>query len=647
MQYDFNMRQKCIIHYLSSKNDYCSGEELASVAHVTSRTIRKEIKDINFLLNKQELSDYFVIDSVHSKGYRFAIHDRAAFREFIHDLDYDTNALEQRLWNFIEKQIRLLTVMVDQLDIERLEEIIHYSEPAIRAVVRDMDRQRDPRDKLTITMEGNRFYAQGSEYFIRMGALNVIFADPSYKGATSDAMAYLKDEGFEEYTRACMINEFIHDPQYSTGALGIESLVQFLWISHVRNTMGHFLSFSEEDVLLIERYDECLALARRIMKAVQRQEQYLFTDPDTYALALLITCACDFRNVQEIPLDSESDFLCRHTTRVFMEEMRLDPKYEGQVLEAFRPFFYAFYLRSHFKLARQYMGITRIKRKAVSAVEYARHLSQEVERKSGIRFSDKETVYFSRSIARLQSLINEKSGQRILVSSKYGLAEGKHFASSLQRTYGSYISELKVVETYEIDTYAQDFDLIFTDDNKREPTGPNGSKFRLYSEYSGTRSLPSGVVYDIRQRKDTSYFLKMIQSGTFLSLHANSREDVFAHVERLVRQICGIEGPVREEIAREDDRLTHEYGYRTALIHVRNAEIQQDQVRIGTLQKPIVWRNRLVQLVIIVFTGEDPHALWQYEQGLKGLMRTASNTSLLINKPEVGTLQKIFEEGQG
>lgn len=644
MQYDFSLRQKCIIHYLSSRNDYCSGDELASVAHVTARTIRKEIKDINFLLNKLELSDFFIIASVHSKGYHFEIADRAAFKEFIHDLDYDASALEQRLWNFIEKQIRLLTVMVDQLDIALLEEIIHYSESAIRSVIRDMDTSCDPTTKLTITMDGNKLYAQGSEYFIRIGALNVIFADPSFKGATSDALVYLKNAAFEECVRARIISELVNDPQYSVGGLGIESAVQFLWISHVRNTMGHFLVLEEKDIRLIEKYDRCFALASRIINGLQQEQSYCFTSSDTYVLALLIACICDFKNVREIPLDGKSTALCRHTVQTFMKEMSLDPKYEMRVMDAFRPFFYSFYLRNHFKFARQYMGITRIKRKAISAVEYARRLSREIERNSGISVSDKEIVYLSRSIARLQNLINEKSGQRILVSSKYGLAEGIHFASSLQRVYGEYISEIKVVETYEIEAYEHDFDLIFTDDNKKT-VGRELHNIRLYSEYSGARALPSNVVYDIKQRKDTSYFMRLIWQDAFVSMDAGSKEDVYMCVEQLARQLYGIDEPIYEAIAEEGNRLTYECGYRTALIHVRKAAIQKDQIRIGTLQKPIVWRNRLVQLIIVIFTGEDYHALWQYEQGLRVLMRTASNTSLLANKPGIETLHRIFEEG--
>ena len=120
------------------------------------------------MFHKLDYSDSFVIESVHSKGYYFKIADRTAFKEFVHDLDYDATALEQRLWTFIERQIRLLTVMVDRLDIARLEDIIHYSEPAIRSVIRNMKNDGDSRSKLTITVDGNRLYAQGEEYFVRI-----------------------------------------------------------------------------------------------------------------------------------------------------------------------------------------------------------------------------------------------------------------------------------------------------------------------------------------------------------------------------------------------------------------------------------------------------------------------------------------------
>ena len=597
------------------------------------------------MFHKLDYSDSFVIESVHSKGYYFKIADRTAFKEFVHDLDYDATALEQRLWTFIERQIRLLTVMVDRLDIARLEDIIHYSEPAIRSVIRNMKNDGDSRSKLTITVDGNRLYAQGEEYFVRIGAVNAVFADLSYKGATLDALAHLKNEDFEECVRAYLVNEFIHDPQYSIGKLAIEYAVQFLWISHVRNGMGHLLRFEEEDIRQIEQYERLNDLAAQIIQTLQQRASYILTGMDAYALALIFICACDFRDVHTMVMDKKNAALCRKVVSFVIDDLNLTAEDKERVEKALGPFFYSFYLRNHFCITRQYIGLTRVKCKLISAVEYSRRLSREIERYSGIAVSDKEIIYLALSLSSIQGLFHESVGQKILISSKYGLMEAKRFAASIKKVYGDYISKIEVVETYEIEGCKNNFDLVLVDDKKSLDTDVDNGNIRVYSEYSRARFLPSDIVYDIRRLKDSFYFMGLVRQDSFVSINANSRDDVYAYVEQLAKHVYEIKEPLREMLAEEDGRLTYECGYRTVLIHVRNAAVRKDQLWLGTLQKPIVWRHRLVQLVIMIFTGEDYRILWQYEYGLRMIMRTSSNTSLLANTPSKKTLQKIFEEG--
>lgn len=646
MQYDFNLRQKCIIHYLSSRSDYCSGDELASVAHVSARTIRKEIKDINLLLDKLDDSDRFVIESVHSKGYRFKVMDRTAFESFIHDLDYDATALERRLWEFLEHQIRLLAVMVDHLDLDTLSEIIHYSESVIRPVIRNIKSGKDPRERLTVVLEGNNLYPQGEEYFIRIRALDVIFIDPSYAGVSQNALAILRNPGFESQVRACIINEFVQENTYSIGELAIEYALQFLWVSHVRNNMGYFMSLPEKDIDLIREYTELNGCAFRVIERIHKNTSYRFTREDAYVLALIFASVCEFKDPKGIRLDEKSQELCDRTASFIIKDLLLDESNKGYVSEVLSPFFYAFHLRNHFRIARQYMGLTRVKRKMISRVEYSRHLSREIGRYSEYAVGEKEIVYLGLCVASIWRLFNSRRGQKILVSSKYGLAEGRRFAISLQKAYGAYnIADIKAVETYEIEKYWQDFDLVLVDDSQKKDMGGKDHAVRVYPEYAKANTLPSNIIYDIRRLKDRFYFMNQIREDSFVSMDVDTPEDVYACIEQMAGRMYGVKAPLRQFLAEEDRRLTYECGYRMALIHVRREEIDGSQIRIGILQKPIVWRKRLVQIVIMIFTGEDYHALWQYEHGLRVLMQTASNSSLLVNKPNVETLQRIFEEG--
>ena len=88
-------------------------------------------------------------------------------------------------------------------------------------------------------------------------------------------------------------------------------------------------------------------------------------------------------------------------------------------------FFWGFQVRSHFDISRQYMGVTRIKRKLITAAEYSRKLSRLLEDKLHTRIADKEMVFLTVCIAEGLDRGRLRKKQRVLVTSKYGLCEAR------------------------------------------------------------------------------------------------------------------------------------------------------------------------------------------------------------------------------
>ena len=72
-----SLRQRELLHYLQSQKDYTTGEQLAGHLHVSSRTIRNDITELNEALKKYGIQ----ISSKRSIGYLLEAKDPASLKQ--------------------------------------------------------------------------------------------------------------------------------------------------------------------------------------------------------------------------------------------------------------------------------------------------------------------------------------------------------------------------------------------------------------------------------------------------------------------------------------------------------------------------------------------------------------------------------------
>ena len=112
------------------------------------------------------------------------------------------------------------------------------------------------------------------------------------------------------------------------------------------------------------------------------------------------------------------------------------------------------------------MGVTRIKRKLITAAEYSRKLSRLLEDKLHTRIADKEMVFLTVCIAEGLDRGRLRKKQRVLVTSKYGLCEARRYAEQLQKRYQDSLAQIASCELYEVEKIYDQFDVILINDRK-------------------------------------------------------------------------------------------------------------------------------------------------------------------------------------
>lgn len=639
MVYHFTSREKNILHYLSISDTYILGKQLAAVTGVSERTIRDDIKRINQVLFSEELDEFFELVSTHTKGYKLQIKDPSQFKQFMKELDYDVNTMERELINFREREIRLLAMLMKDVTPYKLSRMLYFSESTIRSLIKKSN-GTSVKSHYTMNFVNGKLKVNGDEIAIRIAALKTIYVNPEYKGIPDNIRREITNPEFEDNVYATLESFFKQTEALSVPSLLFQYMSKSLWISYRRNQFHKCVSFTESEKQMLEGYDVEFSAAEAIVGLLKRRYHYEFLRDDSYFLAMILVSFGSRRNriIQE--MNNESYALCKLATNTILEDFYDGGQLEDAdaLMENLSLFFWGFQVRNHFDISRQYMGVTRVKRKLITAAEYSRKLSRLLEDKIHTKIADKEMVFLTVCIAEGLESGRLRKKQKVLVTSKYGLCEARRYAEQLQKRYRDSLAHIAACELYEVEKIYDQFDVILINDRK---LAAQDTKLVYYQSYSTVNTIKRQTEYRITQITDAYWFYHQLEPACFVAnLDLRSKHDVFRyiakkflpHTQDVKKQINFLED--------QDKRLTCECGYRVALVAVIDAAMT-NQIHFLILKNAISWNQRFVQNIIFIQVSSYS-ALQNYEMGLQEMLINPDKCSLFIGEPNLNTLRKIL-----
>lgn len=107
-----SLRQRKLLHTLQKQDSYMTGKELADLLHVSARTIRSDITEINYILAQHNAA----ILSTHSKGYLFQAKDPEKIKE-LNRIDTAFFTKEDRI-HYLTQQLCLSDEPLNLFDLE-------------------------------------------------------------------------------------------------------------------------------------------------------------------------------------------------------------------------------------------------------------------------------------------------------------------------------------------------------------------------------------------------------------------------------------------------------------------------------------------------------------------------------------------------
>ncbi|WP_303016078.1 BglG family transcription antiterminator [Holdemania massiliensis] len=641
MVYNFTSREKNILHYLSISETYTLGKQLAAITGVSERTIRDDIKRINQVLYSEELDDAFELVSCHTKGYKVLIKDPRQFKQFMKDLDYDVNTMERELINFREREIRLLAMLMKDVTLYRLSQMLYFSESTIRALIKKSN-STSVKSHYTMKVANGKLRVNGNEISIRIAALKTIYVNPEYKGIPDHIYREIANPEFEGNVYSVLQTIFKKTSTLSVPSLLFQYLSKSLWIAYRRNQFKKAVKFTEDEKRMLEAYDVEFETAEAIVKLLDRRHHYEFLREDIYFLAMILISFGNRRNLMIQEMDNESYALCKFVTAEIMKDFFAGGQLEvaDPLMENLSLFFWGFRVRNHFDISRQYMGVTRVKRKLITASEYSRKIACLLETKIQAKISDKEMVFLTVCMAEGLEASKERKRQSILVTSKYGACEAKRYAAQLQHHFHNTIQRIGICELYEIEQVYADYDVILVNDRK---LASQDEKFAYYRSYSTVNTISWQTRYRICQICDAYWFYHQLSADCFLTnLNLKSKLEVFRFIAKKLLPKTQDQKEQVNLLLDNDKRLTCECGYRVALIALVEPEFEKNEIYFMILKNAISWNQRFVQNIILLKMKSDLD-LQNVEMGLQEMLIDPDKCSLLIGEPNLNTLRKILK----
>ncbi|MBF0818305.1 BglG family transcription antiterminator [Streptococcus acidominimus] len=625
-----NPRQINILRDLIAAKDYVTAQELSSKYAVSTKTAYADLQMVN-----EELSSFGVtIEKTPRRGIRLQVkqNEKRKILALVEQCNYDVLDEDSQFHRECDllKELILGSGTIDVLDWS----VSHFiSEASIR---RDLERleQRFSSYQVSLLKKSGRVSLVGQEENVRK-----FFRDFIIRHFDLTSLQY--EEGLARFFSPDLIRNVVESVQRSSHFYHFRTSEQYrvylvldLLISSKRYLQGN--SIVEPDVGVgvenLQQY-EVYIIAGELLSQATGIAMNLITDAEVRAICYtLLSVGYETEMVQQSEFRNTVEQFIARVSELTGVDFRSDGHLFQMLVNHTQPMIYR--LKSGINIKNQ---ITENIKTRYSALYYIVWLaSKSLSEKYAVEFFDAEiaflTIYFEISVEKMTTPLT------IYVICPHGLATSELVMSSLRRTISDFdhlvnmdmreLTEEKleqadlIISSIHLEQFAVDYiqvSPIVTDEElaiiQQAYTSLTKGNRNMLSAIHDNTSFSKSVIRDLLQ--------------TNILLHQSC-----SSAEECIRKMVG-KTSLRNQrnkrflesvLAREKLGSTSVYTG-IALPHADPAFVAESQLVIMTLDKPILWGQNMVKVVVLIAIAEKDEEL--YKKALIGLYSKIDRTSYI------------------
>lgn len=588
-------RIKKIFDLLSENHNYITGEKLAQLLSVGTKTIRNELKILDTIFSKNGGH----IESKPGLGYHFEVIDMDMFRTFIankwHEYAFEDDTLSYKS----NRVIFILKIMLFEKDYIKAIDLCDQLQISKSQLSTDLQLLRQKIEPFQLHLDVRPHHGMkiiGNELNLRLCIANVVYNEKQLLDEDEFETQYILSE-----IRANVLRVF-NLYHYETSELIFHNLVIHLFVALERVKIGE--SIIMESSLLDElKKDNEYEISRAIIYEIEKLFGYPFPEDEKGYVSMHLSGKRVFgQNENESNVVSaEVDELVIQMLDRVRSAMDIDLSKDLDLRIALGLHCVPLVKRISYNLMMKNPLLNDIK-KHKQAYITAEIATEVIDRRFHIKLSEDEIAYFALhfyvALERHKVTINRK---KVLLVCSTGHGTAKLLQYRFKQEFNPFLEEIVTKDALslsQLDLNA--FDLIVS-------TVPLTVKTITPIIYVSTL-LSDHDLQTLRHRfnqNDSSIAEYFDRKLFYKDIIANTKEDVIFFMSQKISDLYNFRPGFYESILRREASASTEFGNFIAIPHPDQAFSQSTLVSVAILKKPILWNERMVQLVFMLSYGDN------------------------------------------
>ncbi|PXW92222.1 lichenan operon transcriptional antiterminator [Streptohalobacillus salinus] len=610
-------RINTILQELIAKDEPMTGDALAALLDVSSRTIRDDIKQLDYALADQGA----YIKSTRGLGYTLIIEDEHAFRLYLQRF---TQSEQEDDFTQPDQRVRYLIhrfLLAEQyLKLDDLIEEMHISRSTIQSDLRQVKEQLRPYDLILHHKPNYGLKLQGTEVKVRFALSQFLFNEREVK----ETMIWKKQLAtISNMTESqlqsiwTLLIQATQQHQISLSDIAMNNLFIHIAIAYKRIKDGHQVSLIKHDLNDITNQRE-YTVALEIVRRTENILHVAFPDVEIayIAIHLLGTKMVEDKNQSEEDIKRwmPDDILIvtEEILETIERKLSLGIQHDKELI-----FGLCLHLKPAINRFKYGMNVRNpmlqeIKQNYPLAFEAGILAGIVLEEELDVAIDENEVGYLALHIG--AAIERKKLTHRPItcyIVCASGVGSAQLIKYKLQGMFGSKINILGTSEYYKLDQLPfSQLDLIVSSVPIKVPLPVPVVEVNTILTEQDVQKVETFI------DTDHDELLQFIdQDAVFLNQCFDSKEETLSFLVDALKEKLALPDDYLTKIYEREAIAPTAFGNLIAIPHPITAETKTTKLGIVTLKKPIDWAGEKVQVVILLNvkkeSNEDLQALYK------------------------------------
>lgn len=614
----YNKRFYQILNLFLNSRKILKSESIAISIGVSSRTVRKDIKDINYIIKNKGA----IIRSETGIGYTLIINDEKKFSKFINSLkknksmfktsynivpsdseDRVNYIISKLLINFLGK-----SEIIDQFD---LADELFISLSTLKKDIRIVDKKLNKFQLKVSVSQKNGVSIIGDEEKIRFCISEFIFNRNNLTNIEeSDFYKKIFLEKEMNIIRDIIL-EIMYKNRIRLTDIAFKNLVVHTMIMLKRFEKKKKVDYDKTFINLLKNSnefksaEEIVNKIREILKVDLGDEVYYLTQHLITSKKFLSDKLSDNEDIKKV--------IYKMLDRI-KEETNVDLFDDIQMINALSVHLSVALNRLRFEMNIRNEFLDLIKNSYPLAFELAIIANDVFENVYKVKSNENEVgflaIHFGAALER-KGLNNKKKIKNAIIICPSGMATGMLIKEKVKKHFNDRINVLKTCPLYELDQKTLDeCDLVLTSVEINKFKSKKIIKVNLILDDNDINCVES-FLNNGNEFEEIINYKEIFKEELFITnCKKDSRKRVLNYITDLMIEKKYITEKVKKSIYKREEMATTELGNLVAIPHAILNDMDEPSVAVITLQRPILWEKEKVQVVLLLNIPKHKYKIW-------------------------------------